>query len=381
MVGFAGIAREAGVGHGVGCQLFEVFRHQTVAGMRDLHIGGQLAHGGDGRVGGSFRAHTRNVDAHGARHVDQALGAHRLVELHGNRQQHGARHAMRRVVMRRQRVRHGVVDAQTDVGEAHACNILAKRRALAAGARLARLRLGVRRAQILRDQLDSLQVEHVGQLPSALRGVALDGVRERVHTRGRGQARRHAGHHVGIDHRNVGNIVDVDAHELAHLFRVGDDIVDGDLGRRARRGGNGDGERGVVLRGRYTLERNHVGELGVLRDDADALGGIHGRAAADRHDHVRAGSLERRHAVLHVLDGWVGLDLVVKLPRDAGLVKLSCHLARDAESHQIRVGAHERLREAAARDLAGNLPDRAGAVIRDVVEHETIDRHGGTPFT
>ena len=224
-------------------------------------------------------------------------------------------------------------------------------------------------------------MEHVGQLPRALRGVALDGVRERVHARCRGQARRHAGHHVGVDHRHVGDVVDVDAHEFAHLLRVGDDVVDGYLGRRARRGGNGDGERGVVLRGRDALERDHVSELGILRDDADALGRVHGRTAAHGDDHVGAGSLERRHAVLHVLDGGVGLDLVVELPRDAGLVELGRHLARDAESHQVRVGAHERLREAAARDLAGNLPDRPGAVIRDVVEHETIDRHGGTPFT
>ena len=274
-----------------------------------------------------------------------------------------------------------MIDAQADVGEAHAGDVLAKRHALAAGARLARLRLGVCRAQVLRDQLDGLQMEHVGQLPRALRGVALDGVRERVHARGRGQARRHTGHHVGVDHRHIGDVVDVDAHELAHLFGVGDHIVDGDLGRRARRGGDGDGERGVVLRGRDTLERDHVGELGVLRDDADALGGIHSRTTAHGDDHVGAGSLERSHAVLHVFDGGVGLDLVVELPRDACLVELGRHLARDAESHQVRVGAHERLREAATRDLAGNLPDRAGAVIRDIVEHETIDRHGGTPFT
>ena len=47
VIGFAGIAREAGVGHGVGRQLSEVLRHQTIARVRNLHVSGQLAHSVD----------------------------------------------------------------------------------------------------------------------------------------------------------------------------------------------------------------------------------------------------------------------------------------------------------------------------------------------
>ena len=75
---------------------------------------------------------------------------------------------MRRVVVRRQRVRHGIVNPQPNVGEAHARHVLAKRHTLAPSTRHTRLRLGIRCAQILRDQLDGLQVEHVGQLPRNL---------------------------------------------------------------------------------------------------------------------------------------------------------------------------------------------------------------------
>ena len=45
--------------------------------------------------------------------------------------------------MSRQGVSHGVVDAQADIGEAHASDILTKSHALAAGAGLAGLGLGM----------------------------------------------------------------------------------------------------------------------------------------------------------------------------------------------------------------------------------------------
>ena len=40
--------------------------------MRDFHVGGQLAHGIDRRIGSFLRAHSLNIDAHGASHVGQA---------------------------------------------------------------------------------------------------------------------------------------------------------------------------------------------------------------------------------------------------------------------------------------------------------------------
>ena len=49
---------------------------------------------------------------------------------------------MRGVVVSGQGVSHGVVDAQANIGEAHAGDILAKGHALAAGAGLAGLGLG-----------------------------------------------------------------------------------------------------------------------------------------------------------------------------------------------------------------------------------------------
>ena len=200
-------------------------------------------------------------------------------------------------------------------------------------------------------------------------------VGERVHAGGGGEARGHGGHHVGVDHGDLGDVVGVHAHELADPLWVGDHVVDGDLGSGAGRGGHGDGEGGVVLGVRHALERAHVAEFGVLLDDADGLGGVHGGAAADGYDAVGTGLVDGPHAVLDVLDGGVGLDLGVQVPGHAGLVQKVGDPGGHAELHEVGVGADEGLLQAVALDLAGDLLDGTRAVIRDGVEDEAIDTH------
>ena len=340
--------------------------------MRDVHVGGELLDGGDGGVGGLVGAHARGVNAHGDGDLGQALGTNRLVELHGDRQQHGASDAVRGVVVSRQGVSHGVVDAQTNVGEAHAGDILTKSHALTAGAGLAGLGLGDGVAQVFADQLDGLKVEHVGELPGTLGGVAFDGVGQGVHAGSGGETGRHRSHHVGVDDGDLGGVIGVDAHELADLLGVGDDVVDGHLGGGTGGRRHGDGEHGVVLGGSNALEATDIGKLGVVDDDADSLGSVHRGAATDGHDSVSLGGLEGLDAVLDVLDGGVGLDLGVETPSDAGGVELVGHLSGNAKLDQIGIGADEDLLVAATLELAGDLLDGAGAMVRNSVENETI---------
>ena len=340
--------------------------------MRDVHVGGKLLDGGDSGVGGLVGAHARGVNAHGNGDLGQALGANRLVELHGDRQQHGAGDAVRGVVVSGQGVSHCMVDTQADIGEAHAGDILAKGHALTAGAGLTGLGLGNGVAQVLADQLNSLKVEHVGELPGALGGVALDGVGQSVHTSGSGQAGRHGSHHVGVDDGDLGGVVGVDAHELADLLGVGDDVVDGHLGGSTGGRRHGDGEHGVVLSGSNALEAADISELGVVDDDADGLGGVHGGATTDGHNSVSFGGLEGLDAVLDVLDRGVGLNLGVEAPSDAGGVELVGHLGGNAKLDQVGVGADEDLLVAATLELTGDLLDGAGTMIRDGIENETI---------
>lgn len=368
----ARVAREAGVGHGVLGQDLDLVSLHGLADVRDVHVGGKLLDGGDSGIGGLVGAHARGVNAHGDGNLGQALGANRLVELHGDRQQHGASDAVRGVVVSGQGVSHGVVDTQADVGEAHAGDILTKSHALAAGAGLTGLGLGNGVAQVLADQLNSLKVEHVGELPGTLGGVALDGVGQSVHASGSGKAGGHGSHHVGVDDGDLGGVVGVDAHELADLLGVGDDVVDGHLGSSTGGRRHGDGEHGVVLSGSNALEAADIGELGVVDNDADGLSGVHGGAATDGHDSVSLGGLEGLDAVLDVLDGGVGLNLGVEAPSDAGGVELVGHLSGNAKLDQVGIGADEDLLVAATLELAGDLLDGAGTMIRNGIENETI---------
>ena len=128
----------------------------------------------------------------------------------------------------------------------------------------------------------------------------------------------------------------------------------------------------MVLGGSNALEAADIGELGVVDDDANGLGGVHGGAATDGHDSVSLGGLEGLDAVLDVLDGGVGLNLGVEAPSDAGSVELVGHLSGNAKLDQIGVGADEDLLVAATLELAGDLLDGAGTMIRDGIENETI---------
>ena len=218
-------------------------------------------------------------------------------------------------------------------------------------------------------------MEHVRELPGALGDVALDGVGQGVHAGGGSQALGHGGHHVRIDDSYHGDVVGVHADELAVLLHVGDDVVNGDLGGGASGGGHGDDGQAGVLGGGHALQGAHVGELRVGDDDADGLGGVHGGAAANGDDAVGLGGLSGLHAVLHVLNGGVGLDLRVDLIGDASGVQHGGDLLGDAELQQVGVGADQGLLQAAALHLSGDLLDRALAVVGSLVQNKTVG-HG-----
>ena len=222
------------------------------------------------------------------------------------------------------------------------------------------------------DNLNGLVVEHVRHLPRALRGIALDGVRERVHARRCGKPNRHGCHHVRVDHCYVGDVVRVDADELALLLRVGNHVVDSNLSSGASRGRNRNGEDGVLLRVRNALKTLDVRKLGVVGDDTDGFRRVHRGAAADGHDRTRAALLECLHAILHVLYRGVWLDLVVEVPLDASLVQQVRHLGGHAKLHEVGVGAHENVIVATPLKLTRNLLDGPRPVIRDAIENEPV---------
>ncbi|SCJ64255.1 Uncharacterised protein [uncultured Clostridium sp.] len=96
-------------------------------------------------------------------------------------------------------------------------------------------------------------MEHIGNGAVTLGDVALNGVGQSVHTGSSGQALGHGSHHIGVNDCNFRNVIGIDADELALLFHIGDDVVDGNFSSGAGSGGHGNGEHGVLLGGSHTL--------------------------------------------------------------------------------------------------------------------------------
>ena len=209
--GVAGIARAAGVREGaLGEELHVLVLDDLLEVGGDAHVGAQLLDGGDGGLGGVLVVHAVDVgDLHGLANGAVALAGDGHVVLKAERQQDRAGDAVGRVIQGGQAVGHGVDDAEADVREAHTGDVLAESHALAAG--LVVLHGG---AQVLRDQADGLEMEHVGDGAVTLGDVALDGVGQSVHAGGGGEGLGHGVHHLGIDHGDLGDVVHVHADEL-----------------------------------------------------------------------------------------------------------------------------------------------------------------------
>ena len=265
---------------------------------------------------------------------------------------------------------HGVDNAQTHIGEAHTGDVLAQSHTLAA---LRGVLHGT--AQVLADELDGFQMEHVGDRAVALGDITLDGMGQCIHTGGSGQALGHGGHHIGVHHGDLRDVVGVHADELALLLHIGDDVVDGDLSRSTGGGGHGNGKHSVLLGGSHTFQRAHIRELGVVDDDADGLCGIHGGAAADGHDAVCLSSLEGCHAVLHVGDGGVGLDLAVNSVGEVCSIQQVGDFLGHAKLDQIGVRADKSLLVAAGGQLGNDVLNGTVAMVGNGVQNNAISHN------
>ena len=184
-------------------------------------------------------------------------------------------------------------------------------------------------------------------------------------------------HQLCVHDGNGGDVVRVHAHHLLLVLLVRDDIVDGHLGGGAGGGGQGDDRHGLVLRVRRAFQRHDVGKFRVIGDDAYGLGRVHGRAAADGQDEVRAGLGVCLHARLDVADGGVGLDFSEQLVGDTRLAQDVQHLVRHAEFHQILVRGHESLVQSQALHFLGQHLACPGSEVGYFVQYESVDHDNG----
>ena len=263
--------------------------------------------------------------------------------------------------------------AQTHVGECHTGHVLTQGHALAAiGVVLHSL------AQALGDEFHSLDIERISQFPGSQGGVTLDGVGKGVHTGSGGQALGHGAHHVGVNHSHHGDVVRVHAHELAALGLIGNHVVDGGLSSGAGGGSHSNHGHALVLGGGKTLQAHHIGELGVVDDDADSLGCVLGRTTTDGNHIISTGGLESLHTGGHHIHAGVGLHLVVNLVCATGGVQQSGHLGNHAELHQISIGHNQSLGETTALHFGHNSLHSTVAVVARLVQNKAFCGHAAT---
>ena len=228
--------------------------------------------------------------------------------------------------------------AQAYVRERHASHVLCHSHSVAS-LRVRRLVNGC--LKVACDHLDSLNLEHVAHLPSALCDEALDGVSECVETGSCGERARQRVHEFCVYDGDSGDVVRIDAYHLLLVLLVGDYVVDGHFGCCASCCRQSDDWHRLVLGVGNAFERNHVCELRVVGDDADGLRCVDARTAADGEQEVGTRLGECFQTELHVLNGRVLLYLAEHLVWYLCLVEHVEHFLCNTKLNKVFIGANK----------------------------------------
>ena len=342
---------------------------------RVLQIHGQLVDGLHGLFAHLLQvAGVGVLDAERVGDVAVLLARVVLVVFHDRGQQNTVGHTVGHAQTAAQRVSHAVHQAEAHVRVGHAGDVgrvghlLASRNVAIGG-------LG----QVLGNHANGLHGQAVGQAPGTRGNVTLDGVGQGVKSGGDLQAARHRVGQVRIHESDDRDVVRVDGHELTLVGGIGDHVVDGRLGSGTGGGRHAEDRDGRVLGIRDAFQGQHVGELRVGGDDADALAGVLRGAAAQTNQEVRTGLGELGDAVLNALYRRVRLDVGEHLIRQTGLIQNLGDLLGGAGLQQYRISDDKCLGEAVLLGDGRNFLDRATSEVCSLVENHAV-YHRDSPF-
>ena len=193
-----------------------------------------------------------------------------------------------------------------------------------------------------------------------------------IHTGCSLEACRHRGHHIRVYDCDDRYIVGIDTDKFSLVFRIRDDIVDGNLCRSpccCRYGY--DRNTGILCRS-HSLKTPYILKLRIGYDYTDSLGCIHWGSAAYSNYTVRSAFLECLYSGLHVFYRGIRLDIWIKLIRNACCLQLISHLFCHIEFYQIRIRWKKYLLEPVSLDLLRYGVYSALSMIRCFVKHKTI---------
>ena len=254
-------------------------------------------------------------DTEGLRDITVLFAGEVFVVFHNRGEKNTVGHAMGNAEPPAERMRHAVNQTEPDVGVRHAGDVtcvchLFTCCLVTVGA------LG----KVLGDHADSLHGQAIGQRPRAGCDEAFNRVGQRIQTGGDFQSTRHGVGQIRVDEGDNRDVMRVDCHELALVGGIRDYIVDGRFRRCACCGGHAENRDGRVLGVRHAFQRQHVGELWVRGDDADALARVLWRATAETNEEVGSSGSKFLHAVLDAFNRRIRLDIVEDLIRQTGFV-------------------------------------------------------------
>ena len=326
----------------------------------DLQILGQAVDGFDGLLRGLPHAEPADVFPKGLGDARELLRFPHVVVLHDRAEQPRGERAVGHIPHAARGLTHGVGRARAlrAVGQptqhgGHAHLV----------ARLHVVALGKGDAQVLAHVFHGQEGNRVGECLGVGHRVALDGVGQRVHARGRGDGRGQPHGEQGVDERDVRADVGRAPHvELDLPLGVRDHGPEGDLAARARGGGHRDQGRnaagdGVGVGPLVVPDRTAVGD-----HHADGLGRVQGTAAAKADEAVAAAFLVERGPFVHQRDGRVRDDAVEE---DDVHVAPAQHLegfVHQARLDQALVSDEQRAFHAQGLDLVGQVLERAQPV-------------------
>ena len=289
------------------------------------------------------------------------------IVLHNDGEHHCAGYTMRGIIDSTQSMCHGMGNTKTYVGEAHTCNVLAQSHAFTAF-----LGIGYSAAQGLGNDLDCLQVEHIGHLPCRLGGVTFDSVGQSIHTGRSGQSLGHRRHHLGIYHSDDGHVMRIYTDEFTLTLYIGDNVVDRNLSCGTGCGGYcDDGYTGFLGRC-YAFQAAYIFEFRVGNDDTDGFGGIHGRTTTDGDDIICTGCLESSHTVFHIVNSRISLNIGINFISKTFLVKQSGYFSGHTELDQVGIGTYECLLKSMSLCFGYDFCNCSCTVIRGLVEHNSV---------
>ena len=177
-------------------QELQIFFFNSFENRRDSDISGQFLDSIDGCFSVLFLCHIVNTFyPHSAGNLTILFTGAVSIVLHNDGEHHCAGYTMRGIIDSTQGMCHGMSDTETYVGESHTGNVLTQSHAFTTF-----LSISYCATQGLGNDLDCLQVEHIGHLPGCLGGVTFDCMGQCIHTGGSGQTLRHRRHHLGIYH-------------------------------------------------------------------------------------------------------------------------------------------------------------------------------------